>query len=364
MKYTTAIKPLACIMTQSTCYKNSGSMTVKGVLWHSTGANNAFIKRYVQPDDDATNRKALLNKIGTNAYKNDWNHVTRQAGVNAFIGKLADGTVTSVQTLPWNMKPWGCGSGSKGSCNGAWCQFEICEDALTDKTYFNKVFEEGCQLTAYICKMYNLDPLGSVTYAGVKVPVILCHKDAHDLKLGSDHGDVIYWFKKYGKTMKDVRNRVKEILDAAVVPVPSDPAPSTSTKIFEVGDVVKIIGTKYYSGKIIPDWVKKKNWVVSSAPKGSSRIVLGKSEDGKDSVDSAFNAADLQLIKRPGAIQVGDLVRVIGKTYYSGKAVPTWVLNDQWYVKSISGDKYILGQNKAKNNTLDSAFLKTSLQKV
>ena len=48
------------------------------------------------------------------------NHIDREMGVNAWIGKLADGTVTTVQALPWNYRPWGCASGSKGSCNSGW----------------------------------------------------------------------------------------------------------------------------------------------------------------------------------------------------------------------------------------------------
>lgn len=40
MKYNDKNKPLVCMMTQSTCYKYTGRFTPKGVLWHSTGANN------------------------------------------------------------------------------------------------------------------------------------------------------------------------------------------------------------------------------------------------------------------------------------------------------------------------------------
>jgi hypothetical protein len=161
-----------------------------GVLWHSTGANNPTLKRYVQPDDNAPNRDELIALIGKNSYGNDWNHISVQAGLNAWIGKLADGTVASVQSMPWNYKPWGCGSGSKGSCNSGWMQFEICEDGLTDKTYFNAVYKEACELTAYYCKMYGLDPKGTVQYNGVTVPVILDHKTSCSLKLGGNHGDV------------------------------------------------------------------------------------------------------------------------------------------------------------------------------
>ena len=212
MKYNENNKPLVCMMTQSTCYKGTSKMTPKGVLWHSTGANNPTLKRYVQPDDDAPNRKELLELLGKNKYNNDWNHINHKAGLNAWIGKLADGTVTTIQTMPWDYKPWGCGSGSKGSCNNGWMQFEICEDGLTDKTYFDKVYKEACELTAYYCEMYNLNPLGTVEYNGVTVPVILCHYDSYHLKLGSNHGDVLHWFKKHGKTMDDVRKDVAALM--------------------------------------------------------------------------------------------------------------------------------------------------------
>jgi N-acetylmuramoyl-L-alanine amidase CwlA len=132
----------------------------------------------------------LLALIGKNTARNDFNHISRNAGLNAWIGKLADGTVATIQTMPWNYKPWGCGSGSKGSCNNGWMQFEICEDGLNNKEYFEAVYKEACELTAYYCKMYNLDPLGTVKYNGVEVPVILDHATSYKLKLGGNHGDV------------------------------------------------------------------------------------------------------------------------------------------------------------------------------
>ncbi len=229
MKYSESNKPLVCMMTQSTCYKGTTTMTPKGVLWHSTGANNPTLKRYVQPDDDAPNRAELMELLGKNLYNNDWNHIERSAGLNAWIGKLADGTVTTIQTLPWNYKPWGCGSGSKGSCNNGWMQFEICEDDLTNKEYFEIAYKEACELTAYYCKMYNLDPLGTVQYNGVTVPVILCHKDSYKLGLGCDHSDVYTWFNKYGKTMQDVRNDVAKLM-GKTIPTTSQPKNNAYTK--------------------------------------------------------------------------------------------------------------------------------------
>lgn len=125
MKYSKENPPMQCMMTQSTCYRGTSKMSVKGVLWHSTGANNPNIKRYVQPDDNAPDKNELLAKIGVNTAHNDWNHIYTQAGLNCWIGKLADGTVATVQTMPWDYMPWGCGGGYNGSCNNGWIQFEI-----------------------------------------------------------------------------------------------------------------------------------------------------------------------------------------------------------------------------------------------
>lgn len=121
--------------------------------------------------------------------------------------------------MPWNYRPWGCGSGRKGTCNDGWIQFEICEDNLNDINYFNQVYEEACQLTAYLCKIYNIDPNGYVMKNGVKVPTILCHADSYKLDLGSNHGDVLHWFNRYGKTMNDVRARVVKLLQITNIPI-------------------------------------------------------------------------------------------------------------------------------------------------
>lgn len=251
MKYTASNKPLVCMQTNSTCYKGTNKMTVKGVLWHSTGANNPTLKRYVQPSDTPDKRDTVtLAQIGKNAYKNDWNHIERQAGLNCWIGKLADGTVTTIQTMPWDYRPWGCGSGSKGSCNSGWIQFEICEDGLTDKTYFNAVYKEACEITAYLCKMFNIDPNGTVNVNGVKVPTILCHQDSYKLGMGSNHSDVTHWFPKHGKSMATARQDVAALLAAD--------KPATSTPVSTTGKTYSVV-TKINKYATASDAQSKKN---------------------------------------------------------------------------------------------------------
>jgi hypothetical protein len=197
-------------------------MTTKGVLWHSTGANNPNIKRYIQPSEirpkeDSYTRDKWLQILGKNKYNNDWNHIYRKAGVNAWIGKLADGSVTSVQTLPWAFQPWGCGAGRNGSCNDGWIQLEICEDDLTDKKYFSQIYKEACEITAYLCKTFDIDPNGTVLHNGVKVPTILCHQDSYKLSLGSNHKDIYHWFSRHSKDMTTVRADVAKLIKEAEV---------------------------------------------------------------------------------------------------------------------------------------------------
>ena len=272
MKYSASNKPLVCMQTQSTCYKGTKKMTVKGVLWHSTAANNPTLKRYIQPSDkkpaeDTYSKAKWLTVLGKNTYNNDMNHIERKMGMNAWIGKLADGSVTSVQSMPWDYRPWGCASGKNGSCNSGWIQFEICEDALKDKAYFDKIYKEACELTAYLCKMYNLDPKGTQKIGNVKVPVILCHQDSYKLGLGNNHADIYHWFKKYGKDMEDVRNDVAKLMNSTIVTPPKKeevikPEPSKNTitnTTFKVGDIVSLkSGAKWSTGSSIPNWVFSK----------------------------------------------------------------------------------------------------------
>lgn len=241
MKYNANNKPLVCMQTTSRCYKNTRKMTVKGVLWHSTGANNPNLKRYVQPSDNASDREYWLQLLGKNQYGNDWNHKAGNVGMNCLIGKLADGTVTTVQTMPWDYRPWGCGSGKKGSCNNGWIQFEICEDNLNDESYFNQAYKEACEITAYLCNMYNLNPHGTVTMNGVKVPAILCHADSNKLGFGTAHSDVYNWFKRYGKSMDDVRNDVAALMKttSSKPEIPTEPA-KPSTPVVSSSYLVKV----------------------------------------------------------------------------------------------------------------------------
>ena len=133
-----------------------------------------------------------------------WNMSGVGACVHAFIGRLADGSIASYQTLPWNWRGWHCGSGRSGSANNTHISFEICEDGLDDREYFDAVYREAVELTAHLCELYGLDPLED--------GVVICHSEGYRRGVASNHGDVMHWFPKFGKNMDGFRADVSREL--------------------------------------------------------------------------------------------------------------------------------------------------------
>ena len=224
------------MLTANDCYKAGRTITPKGVMVHSTGANNPLVARYVQPVEGQKDEAQLKAEIGGNRNANDWNNPGLDVCTHAFVGKLADGGVGTVQTLPWNHRGWHAGTGtSGGSANNTHIAFEICEDDLTDEGYFRKVYQEAVELAAMLCKTYNLNPLAD--------GVVICHSEGYQRGVASNHADVMHWFPKFGKSMDTFRADVSK----AMTPAQVKPQPPVSGKTYTVvkGDTLSEIAQKY-----------------------------------------------------------------------------------------------------------------------
>ena len=188
------------LATNNYCYTDLKDMPkVLGIMVHSTGCNNPNLRRYVGPDD------GLLGPTSSS----NWNQriingKLNKIGVHAFIGKLKDGSIATYQVQEWGHKCNHCGVGTSGkSGNTNYISFEICEDDLKSKTYFEAVYKEAVELCAYLCELYGFDPLKN----------IVCHCEAYKLGFASNHADVEHWFKLYDKNMDIFRKDVKEELE-------------------------------------------------------------------------------------------------------------------------------------------------------
>ena len=232
------------ILTENACYKAGRKITVKGIMVHSTGANNPNLKRYVGPDDGL---------LGENQYGNHWNTYHpggREVCVHGFIGKLKDGTIATYQTLPWDHRGWHAG----GSANNTHIGFEICEDGLADGTYFGKVYQEAVELCAYLCKMYGLTEKN-----------IICHSEGYKQGIASNHGDVMHWFPKHGKSMDTFRAEVKALLAAGTESTEADT---------DAEKEVPADTTTEYPAKLTSGYYRvRKTWKDSKSQVGAYRIL-------------------------------------------------------------------------------------------
>lgn len=205
-----------CIFHENGAYKAAQHIKPVGIVVHSTGCDNEMLRRYVQPTSVNADANVILADLGKNVYNNHHNQeyingVYNDICMHAYIGCNDKGNVEIYHTLPYNYACWGCGSGKKGSYNYSpypHIQFEICEDSLNNKVYFDKAFNAAIEYCAYLCEKLNIN-----------VENIISHKEAAKAGYASNHGDPENWLSKYNKNMDwfraQVKNKLKTTADAS-----------------------------------------------------------------------------------------------------------------------------------------------------
>ena len=314
------------LLTKNDCYKRGQTMIPKGIMVHSTGANNPNLKRYVGPNDGL---------LGRNLYNNHWNNSGIGKCVHAFIGKLADGSIATYQTLPWNYVGWHAG----GAANRTHISFEICEDDLRSKDYFEAVYKEAAELCAMLCKKYNLTEKD-----------IICHAEGYRKGIATCHGDVLHWWPKFGKDMDDFRAEVKKILGTS-----SSESTTTNKKGYEILDEIKLVdGAKYTSGKSIPDFLFGRKLYVrqirangdivfSTVTSGAVTGVIAQKYIQPYNSNVVIEKEEPKVEITKGVFEVGDEVKLVsGAKYASGKSIPSWVFSKKLYVREVRRDGNIV----------------------
>ncbi|MEG2098098.1 MAG: peptidoglycan recognition family protein [Pseudoflavonifractor sp.] len=180
------------ILTHSGCYGAGRSIVPKGIMVHAMGV--------AQPEAEV--------------FLRTWDRPDAAACVHALVTEHG-----VIQTLPWTCRAWHAGRPPKGgvSANNSHIAFEILEpaghryrggsmlgyDPEKNAGYFRAVYQNAVALCAMLCRDFGFDPLRD----------ILDHSEGHARGIASNHGDVMHWFPKHGKTMDDFRADVARQLE-------------------------------------------------------------------------------------------------------------------------------------------------------
>lgn len=129
-------------------------------------------------------------------------------------------------------------------------------------------------------------------------------------------------------------------------PKPVEPTPTPTTTKIGAGDLVRVVGSKYYNGGEIPSWVKNQNWYVHSV--SGDRAVIDKNEKGGSSIMSPVNVKDLKLVSAPAQLKVGDVVKIKDgcKVYGQNYKFQSWVYDSKLYVREIRKDSVVISTQK------------------
>lgn len=162
---------------------------------------------------------------------------------------------------------------------------EVASDTYHPYAVTDAAFNGLLDLVTDICKRNGIKKLVWSTNKNERVNHLNgCNMTVHrDYANKACPGDYLY--NRHGEIAAEVNRRL-----GAEESQPHEEADSDEIK---VGDVVRITGTIYYSGKSVPAWVRAKTWIVHSI--SGDRVVLNESEDGENSIMSPFHLGDLEL---------------------------------------------------------------------
>jgi GH24 family phage-related lysozyme (muramidase) len=268
-------------LTENPCYKEGKKIKVRGLMLHSVGCPQPSAEVFIK----------------------QWNNKdAKRACVHAFI----DGNTAVVyQILPWDHKAWHCGGDANSThigvemCEPACISYQngttiTCSDTEAAMKVVKRTYDTAVELFAYLCKKFDLNPLED--------GVIISHKEGHDRKIASGHGDPDHlWTGMHCEyTMDGFRKAVAETMKMDIVE-------KTVTE-----DKKAVDNTETTDNTEEHDAVSDKH---------------------------VFCENDIVTLK-PSAV------------YYSGGTIPDWVISDKWIVKSIKGDRAVLGSNVSKTHDI------------
>jgi len=187
--------------------------------------------------------------------------------------------------------------------NRSWCSssnandqraitIEVASDTTEPYAVKDAAYQATIKLCADICKRNGIKKLVWSTDKNTRMNHLNgCNMTVHrDYANKSCPGTYLY------NHMGDIAEKVNALLGSSDQKEENKEESKPVTTSFKVGDVVKIAsGAVYYDGKKkVPAWVQAKTWIIRQI--NGDRVVIDKSEDGKNAICSPINVKYLSLV--------------------------------------------------------------------
>ena len=192
---------------------------IKYVESHLTGKpatkNGAYLSGKKITPQGCVNHSLGVAQPSIDVIFNNMNQPNAGWGVNAILGDFHKGEGKIYLTLDWTSRPWGCGSGSKGSYNNSRIQWEVCEPAGHTYNGGTMVGYDVTKNQQYFDRMWKMLVAWNVYCAhkfGYPVDCICDHSESYKAGYGTNHADMMHWLPKHGKSMDLLRSEVAAIL--------------------------------------------------------------------------------------------------------------------------------------------------------
>lgn len=209
-------------------------------------SNGAYVSGRTIDPQGCVNHSLGVAQPSIDAIFSNMNQASAGWGVNALLGDFHKGEGKIYLTLKEKARPWGCGSGSKGSYNNTRVQWEVCEPAghtysggtmigynvKKNQAYFDRMWKMLVAWNVYCLKKF-----------GYKVNDICDHSESYKAGYGTNHADMMHWLPKHGKSMDILRSEVKAIINGTTpAPTPKKGIQAIDFQPMTEAEVVKIVG--------------------------------------------------------------------------------------------------------------------------
>ena len=250
-------------------------------------------------------------KISPNRTKNR-NHAIDTITIHCVVGQCSVETLGSIFAPTERQASSNYGIGVDGRIgmyceekDRSWCSsnaandhraitIEVASDTQHPYAVNDKAYAALIDLCVDICKRNGIAKLIWSTSKDDRVN----HRNGCNLTVHRDYANKScpgeYLYERHGEIAAKVNARLEGTSQEDLEEEVEDAEPTESAVTIQVKDLVEITGTKYYGGQTIPDWVKAKRWYVRSI--AGDRVVINKSEDGKNSIMSPVRASDLRVV--------------------------------------------------------------------